>query len=159
MLTCSQHNRVILAFERLTPLQVCELFSRGIRRPVRYVHGPVKVEVNIPKGYREHLAVLEQTLGRQRAPYFGPQYEYPGEAHSLWTGYRGIEEYAREVFPLEEAANGLTWMEDGDGGEDAESDVAEGEDEYAGHASGIQGKQSLLPMRSLHPETDFVGSC
>lgn len=28
-----------------------------------------------------------------------------------------MEEYAREVFPLEEAANGLKWMEeDGDGG-------------------------------------------
>ncbi len=28
----------------------------------------------------------------------------------LWEGPRGLEEYAREVFPLEEQANGLTWM-------------------------------------------------
>jgi len=25
-----------------------------------------------------------------------------------------MEEYAREVFPLEESANGLTWMDEGD---------------------------------------------
>ena len=34
------------------------------------------------------------------------------EARSLWEGYRGIEEYAREVFPVEEEANGKTWMID-----------------------------------------------
>ena len=33
-------------------------------------------------------------------------------ALELWEGYRDIEEYAREVFPVEEAANGLTWMEE-----------------------------------------------
>ena len=32
------------------------------------------------------------------------------EARQLWAGWRGIEEYAREVFPVEEAANGRTWM-------------------------------------------------
>lgn len=104
------HDRVILAFERLNPIQVCELFSRGVGRPVRYVHAPIKVEVPVPIGYRSHLAVLQETLGDKRAPYFGPKYEYPNEALSLWEGFRGIEEYAREVFPLEEAANGFTWM-------------------------------------------------
>ena len=34
------------------------------------------------------------------------------EARELWAGYRGIEEYAREVFPVEEEANGKTWMAD-----------------------------------------------
>ena len=34
------------------------------------------------------------------------------EARQLWAGYRGIEEYAREVFPIEEEANGKTWMTD-----------------------------------------------
>lgn len=34
------------------------------------------------------------------------------EARELWAGYRGIEEYAREVFPVEEEANGKTWMSD-----------------------------------------------
>lgn len=38
-------------------------------------------------------------------------------ALKLWEGYRGMEEYAREVFPLEEAANGLKWMEDDVDGE------------------------------------------
>jgi hypothetical protein len=34
-----------------------------------------------------------------------------------------LEEYAREVFPLEEAANGLTWMN-----EEIEGEVVGGED-------------------------------
>ena len=75
----------------------------------------------IPAGYAEHLRVLEETLGAKRAPYFGPELENDDddctrEALELWEGYRGVEEYAREVFPVEEAANGLTWMEEGDGG-------------------------------------------
>jgi hypothetical protein len=32
------------------------------------------------------------------------------EARMLWEGWRGMEEYAREVFPLEEQANGMRWM-------------------------------------------------
>jgi hypothetical protein len=32
------------------------------------------------------------------------------EARSLWEGWRGIEEYAREAFVVEEEANGKTWM-------------------------------------------------
>lgn len=32
------------------------------------------------------------------------------EARSLWEGWRSMEEYAREVFPVEEEANGLDWM-------------------------------------------------
>ena len=67
----------------------------------------------MPSGYREHLEILQETLGDSRAPYFGPGLEYPREARSIWEGYRGIEEYAREVFPLEDYANGLRWMEDG----------------------------------------------
>ena len=78
----------------------------------------------IPSGYAEHLQVLEQTLGRDRAPYFGPELE-PGctkTALELWEGYRGVEEYAREVFPLEEAANGLRWMEEDDGSSNGDID-------------------------------------
>lgn len=81
---------------------------------MRYVRGPIELKVPIPQGYREHLECLEETLGWQRAPYFGPTMHYPSEALTLWEGNRGIEEYAREVFPLEEAANGLTWMEEND---------------------------------------------
>jgi hypothetical protein len=33
-------------------------------------------------------------------------------ALELWEGNRSMEEYAQEVFPVEEAANGLTWMEE-----------------------------------------------
>ena len=32
------------------------------------------------------------------------------EARGLWEGWRGIEEYAREVFPVEEEVNGMSWM-------------------------------------------------
>jgi hypothetical protein len=106
-------NRVTMAFERLTPLQCCARFARGVGRPVRYVHGPIQIKVNIPSGYREQLDVMQETLGQKRAPYFGPDLEYPREARSIWEGHRGIEEYAREVFPIEEYANGLRWMEDG----------------------------------------------
>ncbi|KAI7176983.1 Nitrogen metabolite repression protein, partial [Hortaea werneckii] len=69
-------------------------------------------KVQIPSGYREQLDILQETLGFKRAPYFGPELEYPREGRSIWEGYRGIEEYAREVFPIEEYANGLRWMEE-----------------------------------------------
>ena len=32
------------------------------------------------------------------------------ESRYLWQGWRDMEEYAREVFPVEEEANGLDWM-------------------------------------------------
>ena len=34
------------------------------------------------------------------------------EARRLWPGFRRIEDYAREAFPIEEEANGKTWMKD-----------------------------------------------
>jgi hypothetical protein len=102
-----------MAFERLTPVQCCARFSRGVGRPVKYIHAPMEIKVSIPSGYREQLDVLQETLGHKRAPYFGPNLEYPREARGIWEGHRGIEEYAREVFPIEEYANGLRWMEDG----------------------------------------------
>jgi hypothetical protein len=105
-------SRVTLAFEKLTPLQCCARFARGVGRPVTYIHGPIKISVSIPSGYREQLEALQETLGEKRAPYFGPDLEYPQEGRSIWEGYRGIEEYAREVFPIEEYANGLRWMEE-----------------------------------------------
>jgi len=118
------------------------------------------MEVTMPKGYREHLDVLQQTLGKQRAPYFGPKYEYPEEALSLWTGYRGIEEYARDVFPVEEAANGMTWMDEGDEDGDADAMEAGGNDDLASNGQQTQHMQKQnLPTRLLHPESDFVGSC
>jgi hypothetical protein len=105
-----------LAFEYLTPIEVCDAFSRALNRQVNYTRGPIDIEISIPAGYREHLSILEETLGIKEAPYFGPDLE-PNCTHisqQLWEGNRSIEEYAREVFPLEESENGLTWMDEGD---------------------------------------------
>lgn len=104
--------RIPLAFEVLTPKQVCEAFARGLERPVKYRHGPIEFHVPVPTGYADHLAALQRVLGEQGAPYFGPTMYYPNEAIELWEGNRGMEEYAREVFPVEEASNGCTWMAD-----------------------------------------------
>jgi hypothetical protein len=83
-------------------------------RSVRYKRGPIVINVPTPAGYREHLSALEETLAEKGAPYFGPDLEKdcPSAALELWEGNRGMQEYAREVFPVEEAANGLTWMEE-----------------------------------------------
>ncbi|KKZ67324.1 nitrogen metabolite repression protein nmrA [[Emmonsia] crescens] len=44
-------------------------------------------------------------------PYGGIRsLELVDEARGLWEGWRDMEEYAREVFPVEEEANGLDWM-------------------------------------------------
>ncbi|MCJ1285416.1 hypothetical protein MMC26_004756 [Xylographa opegraphella] len=103
-------QRVALAFEMLTPREVCAKFSAALRRRVRYIQGPVEIRVAIPSGYREQLDGIEVLFGKYHAPYFGPDLRAPDEALALWEGFRGIEEYAREVFPVEEAANGRTWM-------------------------------------------------
>ncbi|KAI9852484.1 MAG: hypothetical protein M1838_000578 [Thelocarpon superellum] len=87
---------------------------RGINRRVRYTRGPIEIKVSIPAGYRTQLDSLAILFGQYQAPYFGPELAnaVPSEALALWEGYRGIEEYAREVFPVEERLNGLTWMDD-----------------------------------------------
>lgn len=82
--------------------------------------------MGIPTGYREQLEALEalfsphNEFAKLQPPYFGDdalEASCPDEALRLWEGYRGLEEYAREVFPLEEAANGRRWMDDiGDDG-------------------------------------------
>ncbi|KAF1986490.1 NmrA-domain-containing protein [Aulographum hederae CBS 113979] len=117
-------KRIPLAFDILTPLQVCRRFSRGLGRPVRYIQGPLEVEVKVPDGYTRQLEMMAETLGERQAPYFGPDMEIqcPDIARSLWGGYRGIEEYAREVFPVEEEANGLKWMREGDSEDEVELD-------------------------------------
>jgi len=128
-------SRIPLTFEVLTPREVCVAFSKGVGHPCTYRRGPIEIKVQIPIGYREHLEILQQVLGDQRAPYFGPTMYYPSEAIELWEGNRGIEAYAREVFPVEEAANGQSWMED-DG-----SDESVGEDSTAtGTSNGTKGK-------------------
>ena len=138
MTSCIYH-RIALAFELLTPNRVCLLFSRALRRPVHYVFNPViEVDTPVPHGYTEQLRAIEVLFGKFKAPYFGSEIKgvnkevssgsgWNGdgsggaggegtvveEARALWGGWRGIEEYAREVFPMEEQANGQTWMNEG----------------------------------------------
>jgi hypothetical protein len=109
-------SRIPIAFQYLTPREVCKYFSRALDTPVYYVRGPIEIEISVPTGYREQLETLQETLGHKAAPYFGPDLEPDCTriASELWEGNRDIEEYAREIFPLEEKANGLTWMEEGD---------------------------------------------
>lgn len=77
----------------------------------------------------------------------------PHEALALWEGPRGLEEYAREVFPLEEAANGLTWMNDfpstdneEDGFEDGEEGKLVGGEEDEGSDDGDETASEGLVM-------------
>ena len=168
-----------LAFEKLTPVQCCARFSRGVGRPVRYVHGPINILVSIPSGYREQLEILQETLGEKRAPYFGPHLEYPREGRSIWEGHRGIEAYAREVFPIEEYANGLRWMDE-DVMDQAEMAMASASLDENGEGTGPSsrvGSRPITPAGQLptplhvtgaytarsHPEgvedDFFVGSC
>ena len=122
-------QRIALAFEMLTPIQVCDAFSRALERPVHYAFDPkIEIRTSIPGGYREQLEGIELLFGQLNAPYFpGPEFSQRRnsdktkgksegtesiiqEARKLWQGWRGIEEYAREAFPLEEEANGQDWM-------------------------------------------------
>jgi len=136
------NTRIALAFEMLTPIQVCQAFERALERPCKYKFDRhIEVMVPIPHGYREQLAGIEILFGEYNAPYFpGPDFDYdtkrtsstdtitgrssnessrktkPGkltdEARSLWPPYRSIYEYAKEAFVIEEEANGKTWMTD-----------------------------------------------
>jgi NmrA-like family/Basic region leucine zipper len=122
-----KNHRVALAFETLTPRQVCAAFSRALHRPCEYVYTPrVDIKVPIPNGYRNQLAGIEALFGKFNAPYLpGPEFEFSGrlssansekdlkdrvtltsEARRLWEGWRGMEEYAKEAFLVEEEMNG-----------------------------------------------------
>jgi hypothetical protein len=120
-------DSIALTFEVLSPKEVCRLFSRALDRPCHYLYDPqIDIRVSIPAGYREQLERIEILFGKMKAPYYpGPEFPRPTkgskdpvsqrltqEARHLWEGSRGMEEYAREVFPVEEEANGLDWMND-----------------------------------------------
>jgi hypothetical protein len=74
----------------------------------------------VPAGYREHLQIFEHTLATQNAPYFGPDLEVEGTtlAKQLWEGNREMEEYAKEIFPIEERNNGCRWMDEDESDQD-----------------------------------------
>lgn len=133
-------NRIALAFENLTPVQVCKAFGQALDMPCKYVFDQkIDIKVPIPPGYRQQLEKIEILFGKYNAPYFpGSDFEYSGDtknphadgsrrssetirskpmkltsdARQLWEGYRSMTEYAREAFPIEEEANGKTWMSD-----------------------------------------------
>ncbi|KAH8591123.1 NmrA-like family-domain-containing protein [Bisporella sp. PMI_857] len=136
-------QKIALAYEMLSPIEACRVFSKGVGRRVRYKHkDTIDVKVKIPTGYREQLLALEKlyAIGKddpsKQPPYFGTHYfesSCPEEAFALWEGYRGLEEYAKEVFPLEEAANGLKWMdEEEEVPEKEKEDESSGDDESEG---------------------------
>ncbi|KAI0881062.1 nitrogen metabolite repression--responsible protein [Annulohypoxylon maeteangense] len=115
-------KRIALAYEYLTPLEVCKAFEEGIGRRVRYKRGAIDLKVKIPEGYREQLEALQKLFSprnndpTKQPPYFGDaelEKKCPDDALRLWEGPRGLEEYAREIFPLEEEANGMIWMREG----------------------------------------------
>lgn len=128
-------KRISLAWEMLTPREACEQFEKGVGRKVSYVRSKIEVKVPIPTGYRVQLEALENLffLGgddpAKQPPYFGDRAledSCPHVAMQLWEGPRGLEEYAREVFPLEEYANRKYWMlEDG-----ADVGIGPGEEEF-----------------------------
>lgn len=129
-------QRIALAYEMLSPREACNAFWSGLGRPVHYKRGPININVPVPEGYRAQLVALEKLymLGgadaAKQPPYFGDRKldaDVPTGALGLWEGPRGLEEYAREVFPLEEHANGMTWML-----EDEEEEQEPLEDELAG---------------------------
>lgn len=129
-------ERVALAYEMLSPREACRVFEKGVGRRVRYRYkAEIDIKVKIPNGYREQLVALEKMYrigakdGKLQPYYFGSKImedSCPGEALELWEGHRGLEEYAREVFSLEEAANGLTWMNE-EGGSSGGIGAVEGE--------------------------------
>ena len=112
-------------------------FTRALGRPCNYVFDPkINIRVPVPSGYHQQLRGIEILFGQMRAPYFpGPEFtrrrkgstsstdtnegseaeprtSLVQEARQLWQGWRGMEEYAREAFPIEEEANGMDWMVD-----------------------------------------------
>ncbi|KAL7625084.1 hypothetical protein AAE478_004298 [Parahypoxylon ruwenzoriense] len=146
-------KRIALAYEYLTPLEVCEAFERGLSRRVRYKRGPIELRVKIPEGYRAQLEALEKLFSlnnndsEKQPPYFGDlelERKCPEDALALWEGPRGLEEYAREIFPLEEEANGMTWMYEDEGETAPEAATEENEEIIDNQDDGGDGDNDSL---------------
>jgi hypothetical protein len=68
---------------------------------VRYEHtNVVEVKYKIPSGYREQLEGIVRIFGREGGgeEYFPPGVRGVETARSIWEGWRGVEEFAREVW-------------------------------------------------------------
>ncbi|KAF8444354.1 hypothetical protein BDZ91DRAFT_768929 [Kalaharituber pfeilii] len=105
--------RIPLAFEVLTPLQAAAAFTKGLGRRVVYVQSPLDLSgMPIPQGYQDQLYAIAKMFQDPRNSYFLPGMgeRCPDVARNLWQGWRSLEEYAREVFPVEERANGAPWI-------------------------------------------------
>ena len=117
----------------LDPLAVCAAFSKALNRPVRYVEGPIEIKVPIPKGYQEQLEALQDLFGGEKVKGKGAPYWWNGIFESaawdidqenqdlefdirlsrgMWEGWRDMEGYARDIFPVEERLNGKNWMDE-----------------------------------------------
>ncbi|KAF7846106.1 hypothetical protein BT93_L5237 [Corymbia citriodora subsp. variegata] len=63
-------KRIALAFQNLTPNEVCQAFERALGRPCKYVFDEhIEVRVPIPENYRRQLAGIEVLFGKFNAPY------------------------------------------------------------------------------------------
>lgn len=148
-----------IAFDYLTPPEICAAFSSALNVPVRYVQGQIKYLVPIPAGYKEELETIQKVLGSPSvsglgAPYWwsgffeplisaqpesGSQHPSASEqeaivkiAQTLWPGWRGIEEYVGDAFIVEEYHNGKKWMNSDESAEvSEEEDGTDGELEMA----------------------------
>jgi hypothetical protein len=71
-------HRIALAFENLTPIQVCQAFGRALKRPCKYVFDQhIEINVPVPTGYRQQLVGIEILFGQYNAPYFpGAEFRY-----------------------------------------------------------------------------------
>lgn len=105
--------RIPLAFEVMNPIQAAEAFSRGLGRRVTYIQCPLEIDgFPIPQGYRDQLYAAANLFEDPKNSYFPPGMgeRCPEVSRHLWQGWRSLEEYAREVFPVEERANGAPWI-------------------------------------------------
>jgi hypothetical protein len=148
-------QKIALAYEMLSPKEACRKFAKGVGRRVRYRRDNLEIKVKVPDGYSDQLTALEKLydLGKsdpeKQPPYFGSalfESSCPKEALALWEGYRGLEEYAREVFPVEEAANGLRWMDEEEEGH-IEGGVEEEEIEDDDQSEGLTIGGDKTPSR------------
>ena len=76
-----------------------------------YFPGP-EFDFSTPAGKLKRKDSDETARQSMESGKTGVKRKLTTEARELWPAYRGIEEYAREVFPVEEEANGKTWMRD-----------------------------------------------